>query len=909
MAVQPGQTLSHYRLIEKIGEGGMGVVWKARDTRLRRDVALKLLPPDLVQTEDRRHRFFREARAAAAISHPHIATVFEVGEAEGHSFIAMELVRGETLRDRVKGGPLAIDEILSIACQVADGLTHAHKASVIHRDLKPDNIMIGSDGHVRILDFGLAKLREDGEKSPLAISQISTISDEMTRAGKVFGTAAYMSPEQARGQTVDERSDTFSFGATLYQIATGQLPFQGATPLDTLTAVLQNEPVPPSTLNQDTPIELERIIRKCLQKKPAERYQDTRDLLVDLRQLKRDTDSQPLQRPSGSAGHPPVEGRGRSARWWAGLFLFVVVVAGAGTILVRSYLGDAKAQPEIEQELLTTNAVDDPVWTAAISPDGRYLAYVVDSGTYLQVLETGEQKRISPLQGVENVELSGWFPDSIHLAVTLRPEGASPSLWSYSIVTGALRKIRDHASGPDMYGAVSPDGRTIAYVPDDGTEEIWLMSIDGSGARRVVAKEEDDTSVNWWVRWSPNSQRVLYRRQTEFPDGIKNGIESCDLQGQRRTQVVEPVVHVYPGIHAEWVPDGRVVFSQTHRDGRMRDNNLWEVRVDVATGRPRDRPRRLTSWVGFFSYFLSSTRDGELAIVRFRNQGETNVASIDPAGTGVRRSRPVVTDAVDDFPVAWKNDGQALLIGSNRRGNNDIYELEIETGTMHPIVATPAEEVPEAISPDGKWILYLILNEPRNVASSDPGTLLRVAIDGGAPETITEVSRWSTVRCGSMDDGRCVLLEQQKDDTVVVAELDPLSGKGQVLAKLPASAAQGDLSPNGRNFAWLEKSEEGRSALKIINLDGGEPRVLETGEWKIKGPPAWAQDGAGLFAFGTRDARRALLRISLEGDLAPLPIDDDEEDLTQRLIVSPDGQHFAFTRWLRESSVWLLSGY
>src|SRR5438093_444315 len=303
-----GRTLSHFRIVARLGEGGMGVVYKAEDERLHRPVALKVLPSGVVADEERQLRFLREARAAALLNHPNIATVHEVDEADGVVFIAMEYIEGKTLRSLVTGPPQAVREILRIAIEIAEGLAKAHQARIVHRDLKPENVMLTPEGHVKILDFGLAKLlmREDapvghaGESATVSMEarRLETLSGEMTQQGRILGTAAYMSPEQARGQAVDSRSDLFSFGIVLYEMVTGRVPFHGQTPMDTLGAILTSPAVPPSQLGADVPPELERILGKCLEKDPAERYQDTRDLVVDLKRLKRDTESQPMARPS-----------------------------------------------------------------------------------------------------------------------------------------------------------------------------------------------------------------------------------------------------------------------------------------------------------------------------------------------------------------------------------------------------------------------------------------------------------------------------------------------------------------------------------------------------------------------------------------------------------------------------------
>ena len=292
-----GTTLSHFRILANLGEGGMGVVYRAEDEKLRRPVALKVLPPDLVANEERRLRFLREARAAAAVTHPNIATIYEVGEAPdptGHGpgivFIAMELVEGKTLRELIGGRALPLKEAVRLACEVAEGLAQAHQAQVVHRDLKPDNVVVTAAGHPKILDFGLAKLlQEPGEERQADLSRLATISGEMTREGKIFGTAAYMSPEQARGRAVDARSDLFSFGTMLYEMVTGTAPFQGPTATDVMSAVIRDQPAPASQSNPSVSPDLERIIGKSLEKEADLRYQTARDLVADLKRLLRES--------------------------------------------------------------------------------------------------------------------------------------------------------------------------------------------------------------------------------------------------------------------------------------------------------------------------------------------------------------------------------------------------------------------------------------------------------------------------------------------------------------------------------------------------------------------------------------------------------------------------------------------
>jgi len=368
-----GQHISHFRILSKLGEGGMGVVYRAEDEKLGRQVALKVLQPDLVGNEERRLRFMREARSAASITHPHIATVHEIDEVDGVIFIAMELVEGTPLNEAMGGRPLPTRYTLRYALEIAEALSRAHKAGVVHRDLKPENIIVGPDRHVKILDFGLAKLTEppDDEQA----TRMQTISAEMTRAGHILGTPAYMSPEQARGLRVDARSDLFSFGVMLYEMVTGRAPFTGATTTDTLLAIVRDQPVPVTRIDPGIPPELERIIAKCLEKAPEDRYQHADDVAVDLRRLKRETDSQPMSRvmepPAGPAGRPvwrrplPLAG--------AGLVLALLVLAvprmlnlgGPGGDKVRSLAvlplmnlkdnADPERYGQILQELIITD--------------------------------------------------------------------------------------------------------------------------------------------------------------------------------------------------------------------------------------------------------------------------------------------------------------------------------------------------------------------------------------------------------------------------------------------------------------------------------------------------------------------------------------------------------------------------
>jgi tRNA A-37 threonylcarbamoyl transferase component Bud32 len=471
-----GRTHSHFRILAKIGEGGMGVVYRAEDEKLRRPVALKVLPPDLVGNEERRLRFLREARAAAAVNHPNIATIYEVGEDDGVVFIAMELVEGKTLRALLGGRPLPLKTTLKIAVEITEALSRAHPLHVVHRDLKPDNIALDADGHVKILDFGLAKLLEDHPGSQSAdLSRLHTISGEMTQAGRILGTAAYMSPEQARGESVDARSDLFSFGVVLYEMATGQVPFQGRTNTDTQSAIIRDRPVPAVEVNPDTPAELQRIIDVCLEKDPDERTQHADQLAVDLRKLKRttDTDAQAVRTPGGAlpAAGPSRAASGSPQEGIRSLKVPAFVAAGAMVILLLGvggyFLLRRGATGGPAGRTAPTRATFSPLTRdpgeerfPALSPDGRMIAYA------------------SPANGNWDIYL-------------LRVGGANPI------------NLTHGSSADDTHPAFSPDGQRIAFRSDRDGGGIFVMGATGESVRRLTDKGHHPD-------WSPDGTEIAY---------------------------------------------------------------------------------------------------------------------------------------------------------------------------------------------------------------------------------------------------------------------------------------------------------------------------------------------------------------------------------------------------------------
>jgi serine/threonine protein kinase len=387
-----GSAVSHYRVIDKLGGGGMGVVYRAEDLVLRRQVALKFLPEKL--TTDRRalERFLREARAAASLNHPHICTIYEIGEHEGQHFIVMELLEGVTLKYRIAGRPLPKQEVVELAMQISDALDAAHSKGIIHRDIKPANLFVTARGQAKVLDFGLAKLMSQEASD-------ATIEDNLTVTGTTVGTVAYMSPEQVRGEELDARTDLFSFGTVLYEMVTGRQASPGQSTALTYEAILHHAPTSAIRINPEIPLKLEEIIEKTLEKDRELRYQSAGELRADLKRLKRDMESAELRLAVGSAAGP------HAVAWWRSKQLLVIAVIATSTfaaVFAGRWWGSTRGHPEqslLQQRSITANPTENPVYAAAISPDGRYLTYADFTGVFVRVLETGETHSLPVPEG------------------------------------------------------------------------------------------------------------------------------------------------------------------------------------------------------------------------------------------------------------------------------------------------------------------------------------------------------------------------------------------------------------------------------------------------------------------------------------------------------------------------------
>jgi eukaryotic-like serine/threonine-protein kinase len=941
-----GRQLGPYQILGVLGAGGMGEVFTARDTRLNRTVAIKVLPKHFSERADLRQRFEREARAIASLNHPHICAIYDIGQERGIDFLVMEYLEGETLSQRLKRGRMLTDEVLRCAIEISGALEQAHRKGVVHRDLKPGNIMLTETG-AKLLDFGLAKrqplssLGIAASLSPLARGtpggQTATESKSLTEEGMILGTLEYMAPEQLEGKEADARTDLFALGVVIYEMATGQKAFEGDSKASLIAKILTFQPPPIGTIQPVSPPELDRVVQRCLAKKPEERWQSAAELTSHLQEIAeanfeilraQKRRKEPIAEakeiehkaepavPVSIPEPPNVLGRLIRSRGWKFGFVGILLAVITGSLALwrlRQQPQEPLEKKEMSFKPLTSYSWDNPVDSAAISPDGKYLAFSSKGKLFIQKVRSGDKRSVALPEGFPAGSVS-WFPDGTNLLLSrsesrwIQVKGETTreshsSLWSLSILGGAPQKMLDQAEAGSS--SVSPDGALVAFYrfdPERQTRDIWVVGANGEDPRKIrVSKGRPGFPP---AAWSSNGQRLFYCR-----DGQE--IESCDLRGEK-------VTTIFPSKERSFIwtfcltPDGRILFVMHEwQSGRSLSADLWEIKVDTAAGRPLSEARRVTQWSTLGNDQvdeLSITADGKSLVMRKGHaQADVYVADLEPGGKAMKAPRRLTIDERDDAAWDWTPDSRAIFLQSNRNGNWDIFKQDISQTEAETVVASPENEQHPNLSPDGAFILYLVSNRTSHAATR----LMRVPVGGGLPELVLTGEKIKNFSC-AREANLCVVAEEIAGKQILTT-FDPSKGRGE---KLPQSDypnfGRGILSPQGR---LIEKMKQGPEGLHVRVRSLREGAVEEVtfknliGVYQFTG---WSLDGKGIYLYpsGWGGEDKSSIYAGLNGETHILwkratgPGNDFDYP-----IPSPDGRHLAVTVVIYEMNAWMLENF
>jgi serine/threonine protein kinase/Tol biopolymer transport system component len=913
-----GEVVSHYRILDGLGGGGMGLVYRAEDLKLGRQVALKFLPEESAKDPAALARFEREARAASALEHPNICPIYEFGEHEGTPFLVMQLLEGKTLREMIAAAgegkpPLEIRSLLGLAVQIAEGLDAAHGHGIIHRDIKPANIFITTQGQAKILDFGLAKLslgeavRDDSEPGTrdagapvLPVGELTppAIPDPLlSLTGVAMGTAGYMSPEQTRGEKLDARTDLFSFGLVLYEMATGQRAFQSETGPVLHDAILSSKPGPVRELNPKIPTKLEAILNKALEKDREARYQSASELAADLKRLNQQLQPKP------------------QAVRWLGAAAGVVAVSSAVVIFwLARHQPVILPQPKLRQ--LTFNSAENRVTAGAISPDGKYLAYSDQKGVRVQVIDTGETWTIPPPDElkVKNLvwenALFPWFPDNSRLLINAHPPedlwtSQGTSMWVAPVKGEKPHKLRDDTSG----WSVSPDGAWIAFLTRRD-RELWLMKPNGEQAHLFVQTgENSDTSG---PMWSADGRRVMYDIAVRTGRGDQTDtVIIRDLNGKSPVSELPSSLVQNWGLFG-WLPDGRVIASVQERRYTGDTCNLWTMRLDERTAKYLEAPRQLTNLTGLCADNPTITRDGKrIAFSQSGKHPTIYLADLQAGGTRMDNPRHLTFSESPDYVYDWTVDGEAVIFGSLRDGYMGLYKQSIDSDSPEPLVTGAIDVRYARVSPDGKWVLGVVW--PKHEGEHRPLELVRVPINGGPPELVfrSETPSWFTLFCARPPGTLCATAEPTQDrKQLVIRAFDPVKGRGPELVRFgidPNASWICQLSPDGRRIACISTPQ---GPIHILSFHGQSEQIVEPKESKDITNIDWSADGKNLLVSNHIKGGTELFRVDLRGNVKLLRKDitfGEGDDMDAR--PSPDGRHIAFEEWVINANMWMMENF